>query len=45
MGTATAMMIAMPLLPLAMPKRVARVAGLWILITCWLGGVAFAFVN
>jgi hypothetical protein len=45
MGAATALLVAMPLLPLAMPKRVARVAGLWILMTCWLGGVAFVFGN
>jgi hypothetical protein len=43
MGTATALLIAMPLLPLAMPERVKRVAGIWVMMTCWLGGAAFAF--
>jgi hypothetical protein len=43
MDTATALLIAMPLLPLAMPEQVKRVAGIWVLMTCWLSGLAFAF--
>jgi hypothetical protein len=45
MGTAAALLIAMPLLPLALPAQVSRVAGLWVMMTCWFGGLACAFGN
>ena len=37
---ATVLLIAMPLLPFAMPKRVAEVAAIWGMLACSLGGLA-----
>ena len=39
MGAATALLIAMPLVPFVMPKRVAAVAGIWVMMACSLGGL------
>jgi len=39
-GVAIALLAAMPLLPFAMPKRVAPVAAIWVMLACSLGGLA-----
>jgi hypothetical protein len=33
-------LLVMPLLPFAMPKRVAAVAAIWVMLACSLGGLA-----
>jgi len=43
MMLATALLVATPFLPFAMPRRIAAVAGIWVMAACCLGGLVSVY--